>query len=62
MWIEIKPEIFDGNQNIDEIRKLIQDLCHKHRYDIYIDLPKVETFPIYQSIYENIREVIEAYL
>ena len=37
MWIEIKADVFEDGQNVSELRKLIQDLCYKHKYEIFVD-------------------------
>ncbi|WP_064197821.1 MULTISPECIES: hypothetical protein [Emticicia] len=61
MWVEIESEIFFENQNIAEIRKLLQDLCYKHKYEVYINLLEVQGLSAFKSIYGDIKEVIEAF-
>jgi hypothetical protein len=61
MWVEIKSEVFEDGQNIFELRKLIQDLCYKHKYEVFIDLPNVYGLSIFQGIYDDIKEIIDDY-
>jgi len=58
MWIEIKPEIFNSEINIDDLRKLIQDLCYKHRYEIFIDITKINNQEIFDAFSESNNEMI----
>lgn len=61
MWVEIKPEVFEDGQNLFELRKLIQDLCYKHKYEVYIDLPKVNGLSNFDGIYDEIKDIIDDY-
>jgi hypothetical protein len=61
MWVELNKEIFNDYGQINELRKLIQDLCYKRRYDIYLDLPNVKALPLFDTIYDENKEFIEQY-
>lgn len=61
MWIEIKNDIFDSNPNVDELRKLIQDLCYKRRYDFFIDINNIDNEAIFDEFYNDNNAVICEY-
>lgn len=61
MWIEIKNDVFDSNPNVDELRKLIQDLCYKHRYDFFIDINNIDNEVIFDEFYDDNNAVICQY-
>jgi hypothetical protein len=61
MWIEIKNDIFDSNPNVDELRKLIQDLCYKRRYDFFIDVNNINNEAIFDEFYNDNNAVISEY-
>jgi hypothetical protein len=61
MWVEIKSDVFEDGQNVFELRKLIQDLCYKHKYEVYIDLPNVCGLSIFEGIYDDLKEIIDDY-
>jgi hypothetical protein len=61
MWIEIKSDVFEDGQNVSELRKLIQDLCYKHKYEIFVDLTNVSEMSSFKDIYDDLKEIINAY-
>lgn len=61
MWIEIKADVFEGRPNVSELRKLIQDLCYKHKYEIFVDLTNVSDMPLFKGIYDDLKEIINDY-
>lgn len=61
MWVEIKKDIFSSNPNVEELRKLIQDLCFKHRYDFFIDINNIENESIFDEFYADNNAIIYQY-
>lgn len=61
MWIEIRPDVFDGGTDIDQLRKLIQDLCYKHRYNVYIDIIQIQDNDVFESFYDSNNEILSEY-
>lgn len=58
MWVEIKKDILDGKHSVDELRKLIQDLSYKHKYNILIDIPNIENENVFDNFSETNNENI----
>lgn len=60
MWIELKTDLFNQDNRI-ELLNLIQILCYKHRYEIFVDLPNLKNTSIFDQIYQENIEIIEEY-
>jgi hypothetical protein len=58
MWVEIKSDIFEKKYDIDELRKLIQDLLYKSKYYLLIDKTKVPK-EIFENFSQTSNEAIE---
>lgn len=50
MWFELKKDTF-SNSNLMELRKLIDTMCFKHKYSIYIDLTQIESEGLLDNLY-----------
>ena len=61
MWVKIENDVFDGNYNIDVLRKLIQDLSYKHKHNIFIDIPTIRNEEVFDNFSETINKNIYNY-
>lgn len=50
MWFELKKDTF-SDSNLMELRKLIDTMCFKHKYSIYIDLTQIESEGLLDNLY-----------
>jgi hypothetical protein len=60
MWVEIKSDVFNPVVDVEELRKLIQDLCYKHRYNIFLDIAQIEE-KVFETFYDSNLEIIAEY-
>lgn len=61
MWFELKADIF-SESNLTDLRKLINDLCYKRRYNFFIDIQHIQNDTIFESFYlENTELIVEFY-
>ncbi|WP_288109747.1 hypothetical protein [Flavobacterium sp.] len=60
MWFELKADIF-LESNLTDLRKLITDMCYKHRYNFFIDINQIKNDMIFDRIYPEINEIILQY-
>ena len=61
MWFEIKKDVYNECSNIEEFRKLIQDLCYKHKFNFFLDITQIEDMDLFDKIYDTNCELIYAY-
>ncbi len=60
MWFELKKDIF-SESNLEDLRKLMNDLCYKHRYNVFVDINQIENETIFDNFYPEINDVIFEY-
>jgi hypothetical protein len=60
MWFELKADIF-SELNVTNLRKLLDDLCYKKRYNVFIDISQIENETIFDNFYPEINEAIFEY-
>ena len=59
MWFELKKDIF-SDSHLMELRKLIDTICFKHKYNIFIDLTQIESEGLLANLYpETASNIIE---
>jgi hypothetical protein len=62
MWIEIKKDIFSGNDQ-DQLNYLLLGLTYNPvnsiiRYNVYVDIEKVENLPLFVKLSNNIKDIL----
>ena len=60
MWFELKADIF-SELNVTDLRKLLDDLCYKRRYNVFVDINQIENETIFNNFYPEINEAIIEY-
>ena len=61
MWFELKNDLFSIS-NLENLRKLINDLCYKHKYNFFVDISTIADQEIFDKIYpENTQIIIDYY-
>jgi hypothetical protein len=60
MWFELKADIF-LESNLMDLRKLLDDLCYKRRYNVFVDIDQIENETIFDNFYPETNEVILEY-
>ena len=60
MWFELRADIF-SEINVTDLRKLLDDLCYKRRYNIFVDLNQIENETIFDNFYPEINATILEY-
>jgi hypothetical protein len=60
MWFELKADIF-SELNVADLRKLLDDLCYKRRYNVFVDINQIENENIFDNFYPEINEAILEY-
>lgn len=60
MWFELKADVFIES-NLVDLRKLIDDLCYKGRYNVFIDIKQIENDTIFENFYSETNQVIFEY-
>jgi hypothetical protein len=59
MWFELKKDVI-SDFNLMELRRLIDSICYKHKYNIFIDLTQIEDDNFLDSFYpETASQLIE---
>lgn len=61
MWVKIENDVFEGEYNVDVLRKLIQDLSYKHKHNIFIDISTIENQDVFENFSQTINENISDY-
>lgn len=62
MWFELKKDVI-SDSNLMELRKLIDSICYKHKYNIFIDLSQIEDDKFLDSLYpETASQLIEYFI
>ncbi|MCQ4142060.1 hypothetical protein [Chryseobacterium sp. EO14] len=57
MWFELKADIFSAS-NLEDLRKLINDLCYKHKYNFFVDIDQIKDDSILDKFYSENNEII----
>lgn len=61
MWFELKKDIFSESNKID-LRKLIDSLCYKYKYNFFVDINQIEDVDFFDNFYpENVEVIWEYY-
>ena len=57
MWFELKADLFCESYLID-LRKLINDLCYKNKYNFFVDINQIDNESIFDQLYNENNEII----
>ena len=57
MWFELKKDLFSDSY-LTDLRKLIDDLCYKSKYNFFIDIEQIENDLIFDQFYKENNEII----
>lgn len=57
MWFELKADLFCESYFID-LRKLINDLCYKNKYNFFVDINQIDNESIFDQLYNENNEII----
>ncbi len=57
MWFELKKDLFSDSY-LTDLRKLIDDLCYKSKYNFFIDIEQIENDLIFDKFYKENNEII----
>ena len=57
MWFELKKDLFSDSY-LTDLRKLIDDLCYKSKYNLFIDIEQIENDLIFDQFYKENNEII----
>lgn len=57
MWFELKSDLFT-EPNISGLRKLLDDLCYKNKYNFFVDINQIENEDFFDNFYQEINSII----